>query len=59
LKHSRRSDIRPAVASLQGSFTREELLTSTGSWVTTYRGIRIVIKRSVTGRPIEIGWFIG
>jgi hypothetical protein len=30
-----------------------------GSWVTTYRGVRIVIKRSVTGNPIEIGWYIG
>lgn len=31
----------------------------TGNWVATHRGIRIVIKRSNTGDPIEIGWFIG
>jgi hypothetical protein len=31
----------------------------TGSWVATHRGVRIVIKRSVTGNPVEIGWFIG
>ena len=31
----------------------------TGDWVVTYRGIRIVIKRSWTGNPLEIGWYIG
>jgi hypothetical protein len=31
----------------------------TGDWVVTYRGIRIVITRSETGKPMEIGWFIG
>jgi hypothetical protein len=30
-----------------------------GNSATTYRGIRIVITRSATGDPIEIGWFIG
>jgi hypothetical protein len=30
----------------------------TGNWVATHRGIRIVIKCSETGKPIEIGWFI-
>jgi hypothetical protein len=31
----------------------------TGNLVATYRGIRIVIRRSETGNPLEIGWFIG
>ena len=30
----------------------------TGNWVATYGGLRIVIKRSDTDRPLEIGWFI-
>lgn len=30
----------------------------TGNWVATHRGIRIVIKRSNTGDPSEITWFI-
>ena len=29
-----------------------------GNWVITHRGIRIVITRSDTGEPSEIGWFI-
>jgi hypothetical protein len=28
-------------------------------WVITCRGMRIVIRRSETGNPVEIGWFIG
>jgi hypothetical protein len=36
-----------------------EIAFPTRNWVTTYRGIRIVIKRNDKGNPIEIGWFIG
>jgi hypothetical protein len=35
-----------------------QIAIPTGNLVATYRGIRIVIKRSQTGNPIEIGWFI-
>jgi hypothetical protein len=31
----------------------------TGNHLATYRGIRIVVKLSPRGNPIEIGWFIG
>lgn len=30
----------------------------TGSWLTTFREIRIVLKLSQTGNPVEIRWFI-
>jgi hypothetical protein len=36
-----------------------QIAIPSGNWATTYRGVRIVIKRSETGNPIEIGWFIG
>jgi hypothetical protein len=36
-----------------------QIAIPTGNLVATYRGIRIVIKRSQTGKPLEIGWFIG
>lgn len=39
--------------------TEWQLAFPTGNWVSTYRGICIVIKRSETGKPIKIGWYIG
>jgi hypothetical protein len=36
-----------------------QLAFPTRNWVTTYRGVRIIIKRNEMARPIEIGWFIG
>jgi hypothetical protein len=30
----------------------------TRNWVTTYRGVRVVIERNETSKPIEIGWYI-
>jgi hypothetical protein len=33
-------------------------LVPTRNWVTTYRGVRVLIKRNETGKPMEIGWYI-
>jgi hypothetical protein len=36
-----------------------QIAIPTGNLVTTYRGIRIVIKLGENGNPLEIGWYIG
>jgi hypothetical protein len=36
-----------------------QLSFPTGNWVTTRRGIRIVITRNDMGEPSQVEWFIG
>jgi hypothetical protein len=47
------------IVGYQMSAPEWQIAFPTGNWVTTYRGVRIVIARSETGQPLEIGWFIG